>query len=546
MRKLKKPLLKNLIETIKSAFPFKRADKLPQALFANSEANRIKKELVKELFKDTTLNFEQELKSVVEYITSRHRSFGASFYSSHKPTASLLTLTVNTFYKQFGKPVKFKSPTAFFEGISLYLSERITSKVQKVKPEEKTEENFSIAESVLLENYRQQLLSQFSIPENFNDPTYGFMFKVAHNEFSSCSLSKVKSFVEILEQDKQKQKDFYTNKIKELEIEKITSKDGSLDSRIGYCKSILEYYTKVGTIESSFTFVRNKSLLNQPDNMLTILVDKKIDIEKFQEDISLLQKVNNILVCMNNGLLAKDIFFNGKNFICKNPHYDRNPFIVNNALGVIEQLPNLGRDTQSILAYDEDYIEDLLGKEKYPVTKVTVPGENGQTKELTLYSTSPIESPEQLQCCSFPMFVKSFTTSPTDENAEAILFAVAGPDIALSTQICRIDKVPPMYRGDVSKHKQTSGEMLETNTHIHGYNLFDKVTNFTPKKAGHFDISVNFNLGDQISNEQFEAFFDNWCSIPKKEDYPVLITETDEFKTFINNPQTSTEIEFIK
>ena len=88
--------------------------------------------------------------------------------------------------------------------------------------------------------------------------------------------------------------------------------------------------------------------------------------------------------------------------------------------------------------------------------------------------------------------------------------------------------------------------MLETNTHIHSYNLFDKVTNITPKKAGHFDVSVNFNLGDQISNEQLEAFFDNWCSIPKKEDCPVLITETEEFKTFISTPTTSTEIEFPK
>jgi hypothetical protein len=67
--------------------------------------------------------------------------FGSRFYSSHKPSASLLTLTVNNFYNQFGKPVKIESPTAFFEGISLFLSERITSKVQKVKAEEQAEEN---------------------------------------------------------------------------------------------------------------------------------------------------------------------------------------------------------------------------------------------------------------------------------------------------------------------------------------------------------------------------------------------------------------------
>ena len=106
MRLLKRPLLKNLIENIKSAFPFKKAEALPQALFANSDDNRIKKEAVKNLFKNENLNFEQELNSVVNYITSKNMGFGSRFYSTHKPDASLLTLTVNNFYNQFGKPAK--------------------------------------------------------------------------------------------------------------------------------------------------------------------------------------------------------------------------------------------------------------------------------------------------------------------------------------------------------------------------------------------------------------------------------------------------------
>lgn len=545
MRKLKRPLLKNLFEAIKSAFDSKKVDTLPKALFTDKDENKIKKDLAKNVFKKNGKAFEDDLKGFFEFITSRQMSFGASFYAKSKPTDSFLTLNVNNFFNQYGKPEGFENPTAFFEGLSLFLRERVTSRVRKITPEEKTEETFSASETVLLENYRQQLVNQFSIPENANDPTYGFMFQVAREEFSSCSLSKVKSFVEVLQHDIEKQKQFYTNRIKELEIEKITTKNPAKDRDIELCKIYLNYYNSVGVIESSFTYIRNQNLLKQPDNMLTTLIDKRIEMKDFENDLSMLQNINNLLVCMNTGLLSKDIYFNGKNFVCQSPYYDRNPFIVNNALGVIEQLPTLNRENQSILAYDEDYIKELLKEPKYPVTRVIVPGEKGQTRELTLYSTTAINDPGHLENCPFPMFIKSFSTSPTNENAEAILYAVAGPDISLATQICRVDKVPPIYRGNPSRHEQTSGEMLDSNTHVHGYNLFDKVTNFTPKKAGHFDITVNFNLDEQISHEQFEEFFDRWCSIPQKDDQ-VLITETEAFKEYISSPETSTEIQFIK
>ena len=541
MRNLKSPLIKSVINSLKSAFGPKTAEVLPRTLFATPE-NALKRDLIKPVFKQHCEAFEQDLQSVFNFITNTSNTFGAGFYSTHKPEASLLTISVNNFYKKYGKPANFENATDFFEGISLYLSDRVKSKVQKVKTENKAEKtSFSPEEIAQIESYREQLLNYFSTPVNFCDPTYGFMFKIAHNEFSSCPPAKVKDFIGILQQDITSQTKFYSDKIKELEVEKITSKDRSLDRSIDYCKNILSYYKSVGVVESSFTFVRNKSLLNQPDNMLTILIDKKVDMSKFQHDIEMLQNVNNLLVCMNTGLLQKDVFFNGKNFVCQNPNYPRYPFIVNDGLRLIEQLPTLSRETQSHLAYDEDYIKELLSEKKYPVTKVTVPSEDGQTRELTLYSRKPIEKASQLKECSYPMFVKSLTTSESDENAEIMLFAVSGPDISLASQICRIDKVPPVYRGDISKHKQTSGEVIETNTHIHGYNLFDKVTNLTPAKAGHFDVSVNFNLAEQVTNEELEAFFDTWCSIPTQEEGQTFITQTDEFQKLVNQTPPATE-----
>ena len=46
---------------------------------------------------------------------------------------------------------------------------------------------------------------------------------------------------------------------------------------------------------------------------------------------------------------------------------------------------------------------------------------------------------------------------------------------------------------------------------------------------GYFDISINFNLGEQVSNEQLESFFDNWCGIPKEDEQTAYITQTEDF-----------------
>ena len=42
MGKLKRPLLKNLFETIKSAFDSKKVDVLPKALFSDKDENKIR------------------------------------------------------------------------------------------------------------------------------------------------------------------------------------------------------------------------------------------------------------------------------------------------------------------------------------------------------------------------------------------------------------------------------------------------------------------------------------------------------------------------
>ena len=548
MRNLKSPLFKNFISSLKSAFSPKTADSLPHVLFGTKTDISKKRDLIKPVFKTHGATFEQDLNNMFEYMTSTSFSFGAGFYSHKHPEKSLLTETVNTFFNHYGKPAGFESPVEFMEGISLFLSDRVKSRVVKAKPEESTaEETFSPEETALLESQREQLLSAFSTPENFSDPTYGFMFKIAHKEFTSCPLEKVKTFVSALEQDKKLQIKNWSDRIKELEVERVIASGRYKvesahmpDRNIEYCKNILDYYKNVDVIESSFTFVRNKSLLRAPDNMLTYLVDKKVNTTPMQNDIALLQQVNNLLVCMQNGLLAKDVYFNGRNFVCQNPNYDRYPFVVGSALPVIEGLSNLSREKQSLLAYDESQIFDLLAKKKYPIAKETTTTPDGQTREVTLYSQTPIDKVEGLKQTTYPLFVKSFTSSQTDENAELMLFAVAGPDISLSTQICRVDKVPPVFRGDTSKHKQTSGEVIETNTHIHSYNLFDKVTNPTPQKSGHFDVAVNFNLGEQVSTEQLEAFFDNWCGIPTLDPTQTLLTQTEEFLQLVK-PQTKPE-----
>ena len=531
MEKLKKPFIKSSINSLKKVFNLNKKQHLPKQLFADTKENENNINLIKPIFKQNRQEFEQDLQALFSHI-SQNNNFNNKFSFKNKFS---LSYYVDEFFEKYGKPAKLENPIDLFEGISLHLSNSIKSKIRKIKKEEKEEYSFSEEETFKLENYREQLLNNFSSKENFSDETFGFLFKIAYKEFSSCSLNKIKNFIEAIQEDIQDKTKLYTDEIKQLEIQKITSKDKTLDRNIRYYKNILNYYKSAELIEHSSIFVRNKSLLNQPDNILTLLIDKKIDISKFQKDLTTLQQVNNLLVCINTGLLNENIFFNGENFVCNNSSFSRFPFLFGNGLKIVEQLSNLDRKTQSILAYNEETIPNLISKEKFPVTKITLPCEKGQTKELTLYSTEEIKSANQLENCSFPMFIKSFTYSSRNETAELMLFAVAGPDISLSTQICRIDKVPPFLRsGDVSKHEQVSGEMVDSNTHIHSYNLFDKVINSTPKNIGYFDIAANFNLNEQISNEELEAFFDNWCNLPSESLQQTYITQTKEYEKLLS------------
>ena len=165
-------LLKKPIKTIKSAFNPKTADNLPHVLFGTKPEIAIKRDLIKPVFKTHGADFEQDLSNLFDYITDKSFSFGSDFYSIKGPEKFLLTEKVNAFFNHYGKPAGFESPIEFMEGISLFLSERVKSRVLKEKPEETTPETFSPEETALLESQREQLLSAFSTPENFSDPTY--------------------------------------------------------------------------------------------------------------------------------------------------------------------------------------------------------------------------------------------------------------------------------------------------------------------------------------------------------------------------------------
>ncbi|MBQ3213613.1 MAG: hypothetical protein IJB10_01185 [Clostridia bacterium] len=513
---LKNPLIKNIINGLKSLTTQSKSNS-PQQLYSSSMNNDTRRNLTRALLKEKGTVVEDDLRSLFEFLTSPSLRY-TSTYASKKAQGKILTNAVSNFYNNYGKENGFETELDLFIGLSLHIGDRVKSKVSKVA-ESATEdtESFSPEESAYLESCRSKLLSQFADPANINDQTYGFMFSVAHQELSTCSLSKVKSFISTLKQNIDDKTQHYTNAIKELEVKKIAIKNPGLDISIEYLRGILSYYQNVSLEDSTFMFMRNQNLLKEPDSLLTILVDKKIDTSKFDQDLSLLQNINNLIVCMQTGLLSNDIFFNGTQFICQNPNYPKFPFSSTNATRVVRQLPELNRENQSILAYNEDYVQSLLKEKKYPITKISLPSEEGQVKELTLYTTQLIQQESDLKECSFPLFVKSLTSNEDKNTAEIALYAISGPGISLASQICRIDKVKPYFHGKASVHRQTSGEMLETNTHIHGYNLFDKVVNITSKNAGHFDIAVNFNLEQQVTNEQLEAFFDNWCGLPHNE-----------------------------
>lgn len=514
---LDNPLIKNIINGLKSLITQSKS-KAPEQLYSSSMDNQIKRTLAKTLFKEKGRVLEDDLRSLFDFLTSPSLRY-TSTYASPKVQGKILTSAVTNFYNSYGKDAGFETELDFFTALSLHIGDRVKSKVTKVSATEETvkPETFSADEEAYLEDCRNQLISQFASPINSNDPTYGFMFNIALQELSSCSLSKVKSFVETLQQNIDDKIQNYTKSIKDLEVKRIATKNCGLDISIEYLKNILSYYQNISLADSTFMFMRNQNLLQEPDSLLTILVDKKVDTSKFDQDLTLLQSLSNLIVCMQSGLLSNDIFFNGTQFICQNPNYPKFPFSSTNATRVVRELPELSRENQSILAYNEDYVNGLLKDKKYPITKISLPCEEGQIRELTLYSTQLVQEESDLIECPFPLFAKSLTANETENTSEIALYVISGPGIALASQICRIDKVKPYFHGKASVHKQTNGEILETNTHIHGYNLFDKVLNTTTKNSGHFDIAVNFNLNQQVTNEQLEAFFDNWCGLPYDE-----------------------------
>lgn len=513
---LKNPLIKNIINGLKSLTKQSKS-KAPERLYTSSMNDQTRRTLARALFKEKGGVVEDDLRSLFDFLTSPYLRY-TSTYASPKAQGKILINAVTNFYNSYGKDADFETELDFFTALSLHIGDRVKSKITKVStPEKAKPETFSAEETTYLEDCRTQLISQFSDPANINDTTYGFMFNVALQELSSCSLSKVKSFVGALQQNLDNKTQHYTKAIKDLEVKRIATKDPGLNISIEYLKGILSYYQNVSLVDSTFMFMRNQNLLQEPDSLLTILVDKKVDTSKFDQDLSLLQNINNLIVCMQNGLLSNDIFFNGTQFICQNPNLPKFPFASTNATRVVRELPEISRESQSILAYNEDYVKGLLKDKKYPITKISLPGEDGQVRELTLYTTQLVQESSDLLECPFPLFVKSLTSNDAENTAEVALYAISGPGISLASQICRIDKVKPYFHGKASVHRQTSGEMLETNTHIHGYNLFDKVVNTTTKNAGHFDIAVNFNLDQQVTNEQLEAFFDNWCGLPHNE-----------------------------
>lgn len=519
----KKPVIKNIIKDLQLLISKKT--QAPAVLYTSSMNNQTRRNLARTLFKEKGPAVESDLNALFNFLTSpSHRYLAAS------EKGKILSKEVSALYNKHGKESGFETELDFYIALSLHIGDRVKSRVIKIdaKSEEEDESKFTAGESFHLEYFRNQLLSQIASPENLAHPQYGFLFQVAQQELSTCSLSKVKSFAEAMQQNRERNIQSY-----EQRIDALKQKQGESllpDISIKYLTEILNYYKGTDLAQSSFVYMINQNLLRRPDALLTNSVDKQIDTSLFASDIHLLQNINNLIVCMQTGLLSNDIFFNGRQFVCQNPKFPMFPFTATNASRVVRELPELKRDNQSMLAYNEDYVQRLLQDKKYPITKVSLPSEEGQVRELTLYSTQVVQDEKDLQECAFPLFVKSLTTNEANNSSELILYAVSAPGISVASQICRIDKVPPCYHGKASVHKQISGEILETNTHIHGYNLFDKVINTSTKNAGHFDIALNFNLDQQVTNEQLEAFFDSWCGLPNND--AVLDTFMEENSSF--------------
>lgn len=371
-----------------------------------------------------------------------------------------------------------------------------------------------------IENQRQILLGHLQNQKHNRNQDY-IDYMLIYNEIETCSPQKLEEFIEFLKSKKKQMIQHHSSEIERAE-QKLASGNFSwkrekfeTEQYLEQEKRLLNYYLTVDDLEASIPLIY-QSNLSEGNELTSVFVDKHIDTQSLLDDTKKLQFVCNIDESIKRGLVENDMFFDGERIVCKTTGETQFREEVSIA-DFLSSLENFSRRVQTNFAYNPSFVKKLLKDPKYPIDSFTKAGSTPNTVEkFCVYADNQFA---QTNMSVTPLYLKHVTENTAENTISVSFYVFEKPDMAFGTQIYRIDKVKPIAPyGSASSHKQSSGEVIVTNVHVHNYDLLDRVLVNTrkPKELGHGDISTNFITDAQIENNLLEILFNQKCGISKE------------------------------
>ena len=405
----------------------------------------------------------------------------------------------------------YESDENFLLEIRDYLRQKISSKVghsnntlnfaQLSEPERKQAELDRIG-----------LLRAFDLSGNgynlkINDVNSIYIdYKIIYDELLKCSPEKI-AF--IMKQINSSRQEFYKYHTKEAE-KNPSSKDAELH------KNLAEFY-KDNDYQAAIPVLFQTT---EKGNFITSNPIERNIPKEIHSDIKKLQFISNLLESIRMGLYAKGEVFDGSRLTDYQYGPQPNNVINLEDCKILKDLTKFDMSTtyenQSRLGIDDDSAQFYTETEKDPLARHSY---KKDSKEISIelssnnkfFDTTPTD-------IVFPLYIKYKEYDKSANTFTLSLYTFFDDDISHGTQLYRIDKVNPIFRGRPAPHKQLGGEILETYQHIHEYNLLNQVVN-SDKKRGHFDVSQNLITMFEIDKDTLELIFDNKTKSPKPADF---------------------------
>ena len=415
-----------------------------------------------------------------------------------------LSQLVADFYQKYG--TDYADEREFLFVLKETLRINLKSKIASAKIAAAAEQ--PVVVSADIEEKRAELLSYFE-DNPIDDPQFMDQYLI-RKEIETCEPEKLQKFLDSLKVQKQE-------KIAELEADvkslteflergefEWTNQKFTAERRLEDAKRFLNYYKVANDLEV-FIPLCYRSSVERGNSLISKHISKNIEVSRFDNEVKVLQVMTNLLESYDRGLIAENVCFDGSRIVSKRTgrkwHLDE--IDIRN---FVAQVPNFSREQQANFIYDQSTIEHLMETTKKPQAGFSRTNPDGSIDKFIVYSegTVPLHPERTLA----PLFVKHIQEDPAKNTFSVMMYVFEEPDLKFGTQIFRIDKVPPVARWGVASHKQTSGDVIETNVHVHGYDIFDRVLINTnkPMELGHSDISNNFITQAQLDNRVLEMF----------------------------------------